>query len=69
QFEVLYDLGRDPGETHDVIQDFPAEATRYRTLAQRYAAERPQQAFPTVAPTAAMDEGTRERLRALGYLK
>jgi arylsulfatase A-like enzyme len=69
QFEVLYDLGRDPGETHDVIQDFPAEATRYRTLAQRYAAEQPQQAFPAAAPTAAMDEETRERLRALGYLK
>lgn len=68
EFARLYELQQDPAEMRDVAPDFPAEVARLRRLIEKYAV-RPASAAPASAPTAAMDEETRERLRVLGYLK
>jgi arylsulfatase A-like enzyme len=60
--EELYDLRSDPLEHTNVIGQQPAVAAEMRSrLAQFLAGER------TLAPTAALDEEARRRLRILGY--
>jgi arylsulfatase A-like enzyme/tetratricopeptide (TPR) repeat protein len=58
----LFDTGHDPGETHDLAADHPAEAaTLERALGEFRLAE--------VAPTqAVVDEQLSAQLRSLGYL-
>ena len=65
-FERLYDLRADPGEEHDVAAKFPEQLHQARVLIDAYVGS--AAASNTPAPTAAMDNATRERLRALGYL-
>jgi len=66
KFERLYDLRADPSEEHDVAGKFPDELRRDRILIDAYVEQ--AAATSTPAPTAVMDNATRERLRALGYL-
>jgi arylsulfatase A-like enzyme len=76
--ESLYDLSADPDETRDVAKDFPQELRRLRGLLAEYvidAAPEPDYFLlpPGEAGTdgskapPALDETTRERLKALGY--
>ena len=60
----LYDLARDPGETHNVVASEPGRARALRlALAERLAGER---AGP--APKADLSPDVLEKLGALGYL-
>lgn len=68
-FELLYDLQGDPGEAHDVLQEFPGEAQQLRELLQKYDADSGAIADKPAPPPATLDSGTRERLRALGYVQ
>ncbi len=64
----LYDLADDPGETHNLISEKAdmAEGLRQR-LEGMVAALQPAPALPVPSPS--LDPATRERLRALGYLR
>lgn len=64
--EELYDLQNDPQETHEVGKDFPDELQRHRALLARYS--EPEGKVASSEATPVMDDATRERLRALGYL-
>jgi len=71
-FMTLYDLENDPGETTDVLEQFPEAAERLRrSLDQIWSAE----PFPALTDEGAtsqqrqMDEETRRQLKALGYLQ
>jgi arylsulfatase A-like enzyme/Tfp pilus assembly protein PilF len=58
----LYDLAADPGETHNLVSDRAAEATRLaRALEALRATER-------AAPASVNDPAVAEKLRALGYV-
>ena len=64
---VLYDLDQDPGETADVSAAFPDDRQRLRgELTAWLRAAGPTERAPTAEE--AMNEETREQLRALGYL-
>lgn len=67
----LFDLEEDPGELRDLAAASRDEAERLRDLirlsAERNRAVREQRSLPT--PTLRLDEGTRRRLRALGYIR
>ena len=58
----LYDLGADPGETHDLAGLRSADADRLRRGLQAL------RATERAAPAVASDPATAERLRALGYV-
>jgi arylsulfatase A-like enzyme len=68
RFEELYDVQNDPKETRNVAKEFPAELDRHRALLASYVEATPTPAAETRS-TPAIDEVTRERLRALGYLQ
>jgi arylsulfatase A-like enzyme/tetratricopeptide (TPR) repeat protein len=58
----LYDLGADPGETHDRFADSPAEARRLKLLLRQV------QDTAAAPPSPAADAEALARLRSLGYL-
>jgi arylsulfatase A-like enzyme len=63
----IYDLAADPGEVHNIVGRQPAVDEELSALAAAYW----EMAAPSAAPTAStrpLDEETRERLRALGYV-
>jgi arylsulfatase A-like enzyme len=60
----LYDLGSDPREEHDLSRQRWVAAGYLRSLLRSFATGSGPAA---TAPTAVMDEGLKERLRALGY--
>jgi arylsulfatase A-like enzyme/Flp pilus assembly protein TadD len=62
----LYDLTRDPEETRNRIHDEPDEARRLR--AQLEEVLKTENRKPGAEPAVSLDESTRRRLRALGYL-
>ncbi len=71
-FLTLYDLENDPGETVDVMEQFPEAAERLqRSLDQIWSAE----SFSALvdegatSPEREMDDETRRQLKALGYLQ
>jgi choline-sulfatase len=61
--EYLFDLRRDPGETHDLLEERPAEAERARNRLSEIQGTIQHRSSPTVE----IGEPTREQLRALGY--
>ena len=71
-FMTLYDLENDPGETVDVLEQFPEAAERLRrSLDQIWSAE-PFSALvdgSNTSPEREMDDETRRQLKALGYLQ
>jgi arylsulfatase A-like enzyme len=67
-FTDLYDLSADPGEQHDVAAQFPDKVKELGALLADYVADKG--AKPSAAPPpAAIDNATRQRLKALGYLQ
>ncbi|MDB4433272.1 sulfatase-like hydrolase/transferase [bacterium] len=66
--EELYDLEADPEESRNVASEFPEALERLRALIAAYAADMSRGDREQDAPALPLDEGTRERLRALGYL-
>jgi arylsulfatase A-like enzyme len=62
----LFDLSADPGERVNLSAKYPGMMASLRSEATRQAATRPRRAAPHVVT---LDNGTRERLRALGYLE
>lgn len=71
-FMTLYDLENDPGETVDVLEQYPEAAERLRrSLDQIWSAE-PFSALvdgSDTSPEREMDDETRRQLKALGYLQ
>jgi arylsulfatase A-like enzyme len=63
--EALYDAINDPTETVDVGAQFASELEIHRELARDYAGS----AAPSPEASNAIDDETRARLRALGYLR
>lgn len=59
----LYDLSKDPGESHNLITAYPAEADQLRKKITELEQVRP----PTVAPNPT-DSRTRRQLESLGYV-
>ncbi len=68
EFEMLYDLVSDPGETRDVLAQHPVEAAALRALVRQYGSAGSSGVF-TPGTTPQMDDVTREQLRALGYVQ
>ena len=68
RYQILYDLVQDPLETHDISEQRPAEFAKHREWLTAYlqSAQDLPEAIGTDVP--AIDETTRERLKALGYL-
>jgi hypothetical protein len=64
--EELFDRVSDPAEVHDVSASRPADLQRMRELARQAHEALMQQSR---VGRAAIDSGTRERLRALGYVE
>ena len=66
----LYDLAADPGETRDLVESNAARARELGERAERWlAACRAALVAPIEVPESEIDEATRQRLRALGYLR
>jgi arylsulfatase A-like enzyme len=66
----LYDLAADPGETRDLADGSAARARELGARAERWlAACRAALVAPIEVPESEIDEATRQRLRALGYLR
>lgn len=61
----LYDLEADPRELDDLVERRPDEARRMRDLLEAFLA---REAVPGSSTTETLDEPTRQRLEALGYL-
>ena len=64
--EELYDRSRDPGETNDLFGK--KEAASFQSEARRFLEEVRARRSTDPARAIVLDEETRERLRALGYL-
>jgi hypothetical protein len=64
----LYDLTRDPGETHDLAAELPTVAARLTRRLQAWNHRLDTGAATRAAPSAPIAENVRERLAALGYL-
>jgi hypothetical protein len=62
----LLDLSDDPGERINLGAKYPGLMASLRSEATRQAAARPRRAAPNAVT---LDNGTHERLRALGYLE
>jgi hypothetical protein len=66
-FAQLYDLGKDPGESRNLVGSRPDLADRYeRWLMDRF---RGRSVDELAAPTDDLPEALRERLRSLGYVE
>ena len=61
----LYNLQRDPGEQHNLISDFPADAERSRRKFGRLPVTR---AARKSSPPGPMDAKTLRELKSLGYV-
>ncbi|MFH1679835.1 MAG: sulfatase [Candidatus Eisenbacteria bacterium] len=66
--DAFYDLLDDPGETRNGIRDLPDEAESHRQMLAALVKEISSHA-PDRVDTVEVDETTRERLRALGYIR
>jgi arylsulfatase A-like enzyme len=64
--EELYDLSQDPGETNDLFGE--RDTTAFQTDARQFLEEVRSRRSTDPARAIVLDEETRERLRALGYL-
>jgi len=64
---MLFDIMQDPGETKNVAAQYPAEAARLRKEIEAVAASIKKTAY--AAQEGEMDEATRQRLKALGYVE
>jgi len=64
----FYDLADDPGETHDLAAEGVPEPLRERFERLRTAAEASSAGPRAEAETTGLDDATRRRLEALGYL-
>lgn len=64
--EELFDRAADPRETRDVGRENPAELARMRALADSW---RQSMVAPGEKGRAELDDETRERLRAMGYVE
>lgn len=70
RYGKAYDLERDPGETENVADEHASTAAELRNLARAYWARLPsEEGGKTPGTKRILDETTRERLRALGYLE
>lgn len=65
---VLYDLETDPAETKNVIEEHPQDAARLESALRRWLRSNPETVERAAEDESAMDEETREQLRALGYI-
>ncbi len=61
----LYDLSRDPGETHDRMADAPAKATELAGRLEVFLATHTRE----LPSTTELSDADRQRLRALGYVE
>lgn len=66
--DLFFDLEADPGERRNAIRDLPEEAEDHRQMLAALVKEISGYA-PARVDTISIDEATRERLRALGYLQ
>ena len=66
--DLFFDLTADPGEKRNAMADFPEEAAEFRANLAAMVKEISRFA-PARVDTIAIDEATRERLKALGYLQ
>jgi arylsulfatase A-like enzyme len=66
--ERLFDLGADPGETHNLISELPGVAKVARARLEEWLQATPE-APPQAKPSDGMDAEVIENLRALGYLR
>jgi arylsulfatase A-like enzyme len=64
----LYDLDRDPGETHDLSMEQPALAARLAGRLRGWQERLGRESTPTGASSGAVRADIRERLAALGYV-
>ena len=62
---ALFDLENDPGEHIDVHEENFWTATGHEKLIDKLSRNR---GLPPPAPTVTVDDATKERLRALGYV-
>ena len=74
--ELLFHLGNDPHEMHNLITELPELAARFQTLVQEYWAEGDSlaggpetDAGRRAVARELVDEETRRKLRSLGYLR
>jgi arylsulfatase A-like enzyme len=64
----LYDLASDPGETEDVSREYPDLVRKFEARVQAHL-QRVAETAPDTTPDALdLDDATRHRLRALGYV-
>jgi arylsulfatase A-like enzyme len=66
--DEVYDLIKDPGEMQNIVASVPAVEETYRGYAAQYWNVTPSQKSAAKG-AAKIDDATRERLRALGYLQ
>lgn len=64
---LLFDIARDPGESHNAAEDEPERAARMRAAVEGWIAALPEPARGTGA-TAEVDAETKRALESLGYL-
>lgn len=66
--ENLFDLSADPGETHNLVLERPAEANALRAGIEQFEREHPKRGAATI-PQQELDAVSRERLESLGYVQ
>ncbi len=62
----FYDLARDPGELHNIVDSQPAETRRFRNLITEFIERTGKSAYEL--DHSHMDEESRQKLAALGYI-
>jgi arylsulfatase A-like enzyme len=66
--EGLFDLERDPGESHDVSRSRPVDAAKFKELLAKFIAQNPGVLSGVTDTAPRLSEEDRQRLKALGYL-